>query len=293
MDILLLIISLGAYLAANVVKKLYTDRTASTPHIFLFTSVGSLIAAIVLFAWGGVSAFSWFTALLGILFGTVTALQGIFHMAALKAGPLSYTTVIVSFSTLITALSGMLFFNESPKITQGIGIVLMLVSFVLANVGKGEDKKTNLKWLVFCILTFIGTGAIGIMQKVHQSSDDRAQLNEFLVIAFAVSALICGVAYLFMKGKEKKPEAAEGSSASALPLILFTVISGVAVAVNNKLNLYLSGVMESAVFFPVVNGGGLILTTLAALVLFRERLTRVQWLGVGVGILSVVFLCLG
>ena len=71
------------------------------------------------------------------------------------------------------------------------------------------------------------------------------------------------------------------------------VVSGACVAVNNKLNLYLSGVIDSAIFFPVVNGGGLVLTTLAALVFFRERLTKVQWIGVGIGIVSVVFLCIG
>ena len=67
--------------------------------------------------------------------------------------------------------------------------------------------------------------------------------------------------------------------------------SGVCVAVNNKLNLYLSGVMDSAVFFPIVNGGGLVLTTLAAVLLFKEKLSTKQWIGVVIGIASVVFLC--
>ena len=69
------------------------------------------------------------------------------------------------------------------------------------------------------------------------------------------------------------------------------VAGGVCVAVNNKLNLYLSGVMDSAVFFPIVNGGGLVLATLAAVLLFREKLSKKQWIGVAFGIASVVFLC--
>ena len=38
-------------------------------------------------------------------------------------------------------------------------------------------------------------------------------------------------------------------------------------------------------------GGGLVLTTLAAVLLFKERLSVKQWIGVAFGIISVVFLC--
>ena len=73
--------------------------------------------------------------------------------------------------------------------------------------------------------------------------------------------------------------------------LLLMAVVGICVAVNNKLNLFLSGVMDSAVFFPLVNGGGLVLTALAAVLLFRERLSRKQWVGVLVGIVAVIFLC--
>ena len=69
------------------------------------------------------------------------------------------------------------------------------------------------------------------------------------------------------------------------------VAGGGCLAVNNKLNLYLSGVMDSAVFFPLVNGGGLVLTVVTALFVFKERLTVKQWIGVVVGIVAVIFLC--
>ena len=75
-------------------------------------------------------------------------------------------------------------------------------------------------------------------------------------------------------------------------LLVLIVVAGAFASVNHKLNLYLSGVMSSAVFFPIVNGGGLVLATLAALVIFREKLTKKQWCGVTIGILSVLCLCL-
>lgn len=290
--VILLIVSLAAALVGSIVKKLYINRSWDMSGSFIYTAVGSLVAAVVLLLWGGFGTASTFTVFLGLLFGAVTALQGVTNMVALQLGPLSYTSVIISFSTLISALSGVMFFGESIGVWQIVGIALMLVSFALANDGKTEGKRANLRWLLLCVVAFVATGAIGIMQKVHQSSTFKAELNAFLIISFAVSTLVSGVLGVILR-RRKTRDTSERSSAHLWLLLAMMVISGGCVAVNNKLNLYLSGVIDSAIFFPVVNGGGLVLTTLAALVFFRERLTNGQWLGVGVGIVSVVFLCIG
>ena len=51
------------------------------------------------------------------------------------------------------------------------------------------------------------------------------------------------------------------------------ILAGICSAANNKINLYLSGIMDSAVFFPVVNGGGLVLASLASYIVFKEKLS--------------------
>ncbi|MBE6697899.1 MAG: hypothetical protein E7581_05190, partial [Ruminococcaceae bacterium] len=142
---------------------------------------------------------------------------------------------------------------------------------------------------------FAATGGIGVMQKVHQSSVYRNELNAFLIIAFVSSAVFCAIFALLQKRREglstNEKEKRNKSRMLIWLLIGIMVTNGACVAVNNKFNLYLSGVMDSAIFFPIVNGGGLVLTTLAAVLLFKERLSVKQWIGVAFGIISVVFLC--
>lgn len=290
---ILLIVSLVAALGGSIFKKLYTNRDSHLSGSFAYTAVGCLVAAAVLFAWGGFGRASLFTVLLGVLFGAVTALQGVTNMAALQLGPLSYTTVIISFSTLISALSGVLFFGESIGALQIVGVVLMLASFAMANGGETGERRANLHWLVLCIVAFLATGAIGVMQKIHQSSAFKDELNAFLVIAFAVSALFSGVFALFLRRKERDSRAPKKDRGGMIRLIFLMLVSGVCGAVNNKLNLYLSGVIDSVVFFPVVNGGGLVMTTLASLLIFKERLRVKQWIGILFGIASVLCLCIG
>ena len=287
---LTLLLSLAATLGGGVAKKYYTEKVSTGLSTgFVFNAVSCLGATLVLLCWGGFGASSVFTTGLGILFGAVTAFQGIANIAALQVGPMSYTAVIISFSTLISALSGVAFFGESIGWIQGVGIAMMLGSFVLAIKKEKEEKKANFKWLALCLFTFAATGAIGIMQKVHQSSAHRDELNAFLIIAFLSSALFCTVFAVLLQKREARTAREKGRITRRLLAIMLA--SGVCVAANNKYNLYLSGVMDSAVFFPIINGGGLILTTLAAVVVFGERLSKKQWIGIALGIASVIFLC--
>ena len=277
-----------ACLAGGVFRKIYTLHTSGKmASIFIFNAVSSFVAAVVLLLYG-VSAPSAFTLWLGILFGAVTALQALAYLWALQLGPMSYTAVIGSFSTLVTAVSGALFFDESITALQAVGIAVMLCSFVFASEKDKEKKSSSLRWLLLATVNFLSIGCIGIMQKVHQSSSHRAELNEFLVIAFAAAGLLSLLlALLFYK--RTAGEMKNDRSLVLLPLCM--VAAGVGAALNNKFNLYLSGVIDSAVFFSVVNGGGLILSTLAAVVLFKESLSKKKWIGILLGIASVLMLC--
>jgi multidrug transporter EmrE-like cation transporter len=60
----------------------------------------------------------------------------------------------------------------------------------------------------------------------------------------------------------------------------------------NFLNLRLSGLLPSQLFFPVINGSAIILSSLASIVIFKERLNKKQIIGLCGGILSLVAICL-
>ena len=290
-DSVILILSLLACLLNCTIRKFYTAKWPDTPasrHII--NAVNSVTAAVILFFWGGISSVSVFTVLLGIAFGVVTALQTVCSLKAYSLGSWAYTTVITSLSMLIPALSGCLFWQEQLLWPQIIGIVLLVVCLFLSVEKDEKDKEkkaVSLRWLLFCAIAFLMGGLIGVMQKVHQSSDYKEELNAFLVISFAVSFLYSGVCSL----KGMKSEIALRSKKEWALILPLLVLGGAGVAVNNKLNLYLSGVMDSAVFFPVFNGANLIATMLLAIWLFRERLSRRQWIGIAIGIVSVILLC--
>ena len=295
---LLLTVSMFACLASGISRNYYCKLLAvNARSYYLLNGSCGAVCAVLLWAMGGfgLPAVSPFTLWLGVVFGLVTMTQGISNAAALRAGPWAYTSVITSLATIIPALSGVLFWNESIGVLQVLGMLLMIGCFVLSVDAKAgsAQRKASLHWLVLCLIAFLCTGLIGVMQKIHQSGAYREELSGFLIVAFLVSASCSLLVYAFYPQKNAAAAAAADKSGKKLLLVagLF-VLMGVATAINNQFNLYLSGVMPSVVFFPIVNGGGLVLATLASVVLFREKLSGRQWVGLALGTASVLCLCL-
>lgn len=284
--------SLVCCIVLNYITKEY-ENSAAARHIF--NTITSVVAALTVFVMSGNLRASFFTVVLAIVFGLTTAIQRVTHLQALEMGPFSYTSVIVSLSMLIPTLSGAAVWGEKIYPVQIVGIILMVGCLILSVDFTGEQKKASFKWLFFCTLAFVGCGAIGVMQKWHQNTAYREELNQFLVIAFITSAVFSGAATMLAKRNAKEqPEETkciQKKKLLTMTPIMIMIVCGICIGINNVLNLYLSGAMDSAVFFPVVNGGGLILTTLSALILFKERLSVKRWIGILLGIIAVILLC--
>ena len=284
--VILLAVTMASCLSVGIFKNYFSKKISNTQRGYqLFNMVSSIVCALVIFAYAGFKLEgSVYTVIIGSVFGVVTALAAIFNLAAVSIGPLSYTTVMLSSSTVITALSG-LFFGEMPTVFQWIGIVLMMVCIILAtNSDHGsERKKASAKWLILSIFAAVFTSGVGLLQKVHQESKYSGELSLMLFVAFIFSTLFSVALYLI--SIKKDPPIIEKSARKVVILlaVMLTVV-GIAIALNNIINLYLIGVMDSAVIFPIVNGGHLILSILAGLVLFREKL-------VISGIAATFFLC--
>jgi drug/metabolite transporter (DMT)-like permease len=284
----MLAFSLVAYLLVVILQKHCGSKFQNKSAMYhVYNACVSSVCMITLIAVSGNLKVSAFTIILGVVFGLITALGSIFSLKALESGPLSYTTVITSLSTIIPAMSGYLFWGEDIELIQLIGVAFMLVCFVFSVEFSGEKKEASIRWFVFAMTAFFCTGFIGVMQKWHQNSLFKNELDGFLVIAFAISTLY-SLCMVFIE----KRKSGKGVKEEINPLlIVFMIIAGICSAANNKINLYLSGIMDSAVFFPVVNGGGLVLASLASYIVFKEKLSLKKWIGILIGIVAVLLLC--
>lgn len=288
---LLLFISLVVSVLYGILRNQYSKKYVKiNADFFVFNFIVSLLSAVIILVFaGGFKAVSAYTVLLGIVFGILTAGSVILALQALSIGPMSYSTVIICASMVIPSLSGGIFWGEPISFWQYVGIALMVLSLLLSVEKNSNDRKASAKWLAFCMACFACTGLIGVMQKMHQSSQYKGELYEFLILAFVVSAAVSAVIY-FISGKQDKNPGLRFTGMKGRVLVIVLICS-VCVALANIFNVYLSGVLDSAIFFPIINGGNVALSTLAALILFKEKLTKTQWVGLLLGMISVLLLC--
>ena len=215
---LLLAVTLVANLLCTVFRNLYCRKVGNKiESIFLYSAITGIVCAIILTFFGGFTLdISWFTWLTAIGFGIVTTTTTIFHLLALSTGPLSLTTVILSFSMVINALSGAVFWNEKLSFLKIFGIILMFLCFILTVRTNSSDSLVSIKWFVFAVLCSVSNAAIGLLQKTHQSSEYKDELMPFLVISFVVSAVISFVVYLFTN----KPEATTDKNKKLITVLI-------------------------------------------------------------------------
>lgn len=290
----LLVISLFAGLFYNIVRNFCMKRYIKTQaDNYLFNAVSGLFTSltllVVMIAQGGLRLPSVYTFLFGLLFGAVTALAAILNMRALGIGPMSYTTVIISCSMIIPALYG-LTRGDTLSWVHYVGIVMMILCMILSVTRDGEQKKANAVWFACCMFAFVLTGSIGIMQQIHQGSAYKDELNLFLLVAFLFSVVFSYCGHWYYRAVKK--ESVTPAVRSGRVLVGFCAVTGICVAAANVINLYLSGAMNPAVFFPVINGGGLILSALAGIILFREKFSALKWVGLCIGCGATLLLCL-
>jgi drug/metabolite transporter (DMT)-like permease len=280
---LLLAVSMLACLLGTILKKQWSRQYPENAFMLhLFNAAISIVSAASLWALTGFQRMqiSRFTLLLGILFGVVTALSNYYKMQSLSCGPMHITLLITTSSMIIPTLSGV-FFGECFSVYKLI-LVFVLIFFIYLSLEKKNSTEINKKWLIFCALAFVLQGSIGVLQKIHQSSEHKGEIGGFLFVA-----LICSIVYSHCRAK--KGFKALGFNKK---LFIFAPICGLCTFLMNFLNLKLSGLLPSQLFFPVVNGSAIILSSVMSVIIFKEKLTKRQIMGLCGGILSLISICL-
>lgn len=286
--LVLLVITIVTSSLTGITKNVFTkDVSQSTLGTWFYTLFQSVACAILIpVLSGGFGEASTYSVFMGILFGAVCCGQVITFMKALPLGPFAYSMMILSLATLIPTLSGP-FFGETITLSQGFGIVLMVICVIFSTDKKKDDeqRRANGKWLFWCLVSTVLNGMIGVLQKVHQASPHKDELPVFLVSSFVFSIVLCAVMVCVEHKRspvrEKLPFHAKG--------VLVPLLGGVTLAFPHAINLHLAGVLPAAVMFPLVNVCPLMLTTLISAIFFRERLSVRRWISFAIGVLSTLF----
>lgn len=212
----------------------------------------------------------------------VTSLQTI-SITAMRVGAMSTTSICVMYGMIIPSVAGPFFWNEPIGMLQIIGIVLMIVSlWLIKGKSSAEEKKTSKMWVFLAIFAFVLSGMAGVMEKIHQSTAARAERMSFVLIACVFMLVFSIVAKLITYRHRGR--------FSPNSTVLIAVLSGIIIGLYSTVNLTLSGKLDSMIYYPIANGGAMLLTVLVSVIVFKEHFDKQRIKGTIIGLLGI--LCL-
>lgn len=219
---------------------------------------------------------------LGLLF------ISIFNMIAITTQKMgvSVASVANKMSVIIPVLAAIYLYNESLTFPKVLGLIVALFAVYFTSIKKSEQGQgINMNQLILPVIVFLGSGMIDLLVNYAQKNYLKGAAPDlFLSCAFssAGSAGFLMVIYQVLV-KKRKFQAK-------------SILAGIALGIPNYMSIYFlvktldAHIFESSVIFPVVNIGIVLFSVVCAWLLFREKLSTINLLGIGLSVLAIALI---
>ena len=185
------------------------------------------------------------------------------------------SSVFMKLGLLVPMLLSVLVFHELPTAVQIIGFCLALAAILLINLKKGAQAG-GFRWAL--VLLLLTGGSADAMSKVYDALGTPTLSNQFLFYIFAVALVLC---LCLAVCKKERPGIRE---------LLYGAAIGIPNFFSSKFLLRSLSDLPAVVVYPSFSIGTILLTTLVGVLVFKERLGKLQWLAMGVIVLALLLL---
>ena len=279
--ILAIVFSSGVFVTMRFFKRFELDNHQALMWNYVFATVtGFLICRhydtipqLVHESWFGLSLLTGFWFIFTYLLMT----------ASTQSSGITITSLSSKLSVVLPTLAGVLIFHErlNLKVAAGIALALVALVLVLGGDGKTSDNDRKINWLL-PVLIFFGTGTGDILMKLNEQHNTGHNMGFMIAFIYLIATLfgIVLVVYDLIRGKSKWQSK--------------NLLGGIALGVINFFSTYCvfhaMRYFDNVVLFPIYNIGVVCLTALTGWLLFKEKLSWKNYLGLAIAIVAVVLI---
>ena len=277
-----IILAIALPVFSVVLFKEFDKHKVNTLHAIIFNYLGAIIIGLFLFVTPSQlidipkSPYLWQSILIGFLF--LFNFYIIARTAQLRG--VSFATFANKMSIGIPILITVLWYNELVSVSKTIGIFLTFFAiFFITRNKKSKDNNSKLIWLPLAVFVFTGIAEtiINVTQKDY--FNDSSEIGLFVITSFLFSFLF-GIIILI----------------SQLKKITFrSLVAGLVLSIPNTLGVYffvkcLNSSVDSTSILPVLHIGSLVLSIFIGYVIYKDKLTVINWIGIAVAFIAIFFL---
>ena len=218
----------------------------------------------------------WFlpASILGVLFASSFL---VFAISTQKMG-MAITSVASKMSVIIPVTAGVLMYeNESLSTIEIIGLAFAMASFYLIFKKDKKEESSNIKYILLPIIVLVLSGINDTLMKyireIHFNISNSTLNSEILfvgslfAVSFISSLVLFGIPIIIKKSKIEMKNIIAGSILGFFNFFsAFTMFKAM-------------GYFPSAVFFPIFNVGIVSLSALLGILFFKEKLSKINYIG--------------
>lgn len=207
--------------------------------------------------------------LIAALSGVSSAVFVVAWLICVKKSAYMMLDIFLMLGVLIPLAASSVFFSESVKLTQWIGIgVLFLAVVIMCSYNNTVKAKLTLPALALLLICGAANGVADFSQKLFTKCipGGSAAAFNFYTYVFAAVALTAACAFT---GKK-----AAGNGKTELKKIFgYVLIMAMCLFANSYFKTLAAGYLSAVLLYPLSQGCALILSAIMSAVVFKEKLT--------------------
>ena len=204
---------------------------------------------------------------------------------AYQSGPYGLIRLISGFNLVFTIFYGIVFLKEPTSALTYIGIAMVIAAMVLINYKKSDEKAEksgSLKWLFWVLASTVANGFIGIITRYQQIRFEDSCSNEFQFVSFFGGFVLLALIGLVVD-KDKLGRVIKTGS-------LYGFGAGILNGAKNFLTLVIYLYLPLSIVSPLKMGLSLVGSFAVAFLMYKEKYTKKQLLGVAIGAAAIIIL---
>lgn len=219
------------------------------------------------------------SSILAIILGISFFIGFVFMSLSTQKSGISITSVASNLSVIIPVIVAAIFYREKIIGLHLAGVITAIPAIILIFTPRTKQK-FNLSLIIYPLAIFITSGFNNSLLRQAQRQGAMSNPMFFLGIIFGI-AMFIAIFYAIVYKKEKLNKTKDW---------IFGSLLGVANFASTFFFLRCLDVFSSALFFPIYNISFIAISSFVGIIFFKEKLSRINIIGLFVAGIAVMLM---
>ena len=225
--------------------------------------------------------------LISAVSGIGTSVFVVSWLLSVRKGAYMMMDVFLMLGVIVPVCGGNIAFGENIRITQWIGIaVLVVAAFIMCSYNNSIKEKMTLSGFLLLLLCGAANGITDFMQKLFVKQLPQTSASIFNFYTYVFSAIFLLICFLYCRRNEKNAEDAK----QIKKIAGYISIMSICLFANSLFKTRAAAYLDSVQLYPLSQGLALTISTMMSAVFFHEKLTIKCIIGVVIAFAGLIII---